>query len=315
MPSSHPFMNAVAFAALASMLFGTADFLGGLAARRVPALFVTLIASVAGFALLVPAAVTYGGSPSPADHSWSVAAGVLGGLGVTLLFHVLALGPVGTVAPIVAVCGVAMPALAGLVLGERPGVLPLAGMALAAVAILLVSGAHAEHGHAGDVVPHPRQGAAMARAGESTRAPASPARARASTLALSAVSGFGLGAFLVCLSRVSAEAGLWPLIVARLAGMAAVLVVILARRVPIRFGLESWGVSVASGFADSGANLLYLWIVRLHPLSIVGTIVSLSPATVVLLARVVLKERFHRRQIAGLALAAFAIVLMTAGRG
>ncbi|MEO5618431.1 MAG: DMT family transporter [Candidatus Eisenbacteria bacterium] len=300
-------MSAVAFAALASMMFGTADFLGGLASRRAPALLVTLIASVAGFALLVPAAASYGGTPSPIDYAWSVAAGVLGGLGVALLFHVLAIGPVGSVAPIVAVCGVAMPALAGLAFGERPGALPLAGIALATVAIVLVSRTEEEPAHSGGDPPPDKRAP--------SDAPAGPAHERASTLMLSAVAGFGLGAFLACLSRVPVGAGLWPLIVARLAGTAAVLAVILARRVPIRLGRESWGVSVASGFADSGANLIYLWIVRQHPLSIVGTIVSLSPATVVLLARVVLKERFHRRQIAGLALAALAIVLMTARRG
>ena len=41
---------------------------------------------------------------------------------------------------------------------------------------------------------------------------------------------------------------------------------------------------------------------------------SLSPATVVALARIVLHERFHLRQVVGLVLAAVAIVLMTAAK-
>ena len=75
------------------------------------------------------------------DYAWSVAGGVSGGLGVALLFHVLARGPVATAAPVVAVCGVAMPAIAGLAFGERPGALAIGGIVLAALAVGLVSAA------------------------------------------------------------------------------------------------------------------------------------------------------------------------------
>ncbi len=287
------------------MLFGTADFLGGLAARRLPALAVTLVASLAGFALLVPAAAAVGGAPSAADFAWSAAGGVLGGLGVALLFHVLAIGPVASVAPVVAVCGVAMPALSGLAFGERPGAAALAGVALAALAVALVSAA-GEGSHAAE---------AAGVAGSAGPGPAP--RARPATLLLSALSGFGLGGFLVCISRVPEASGLWPLVAARAAGTAAVALALFAtaaRASLARPEPRAWAVSAISGLTDATANLLYLWVVRQHPLSIVGTIVSLSPATVVLLARLVLKERFHRAQVAGLALAALAIVLMTLRR-
>jgi drug/metabolite transporter (DMT)-like permease len=276
----------VAWSALASMLFGGGDFLGGLGARRAPALLVTLLAMLVGFAVLVPAAMRVAGAPIATDFYWSGAGGVLGGLGVALLFRVLAAGPVGTVSPIVAVTGCAMPVIAGLSSGERPELAALFGIAAAVVAIVLVSGGPSG-GHA---------------------------RARTSTLALAAVSGVGLGGFLVCIARVAEAAGLWPLVVARAAGTASVVALLLGRREPIRFGRGTLAICAASGLLDSVANLLYFWIVKQGALSIVGTIVSLSPATVILLARLVLHERFHRRQIAGLALAALAIVLMTAGK-
>lgn len=276
----------VAWSVLASMVFGGADFLGGLGARRAPALLVTLCAMLVGFAILVPAAMRTPGVAGPADFAWSAGGGVLGGLGVALLFHVLAIGPVGTVSPIVAVTGVAMPVFAGLLWGERPGLAALAGIIAAGVAIVLVSGAPA----------------------------GGPARARASTLVLAGVAGAALGGFLVCISRVSGHAGLWPLVTARLAGTLSVLVVLLVRREPLRIDRGGLTICAASGFLDSVANLLYFWIVKQGALSIVGTIVSLSPATVVALARIVLHEHFHRRQITGLVLAAVAIVLMTAAK-
>ena len=277
----------VAWSVLASVVFGSADFLGGLGARRAPALLVTLCAMLVGFAILVPAALRAPGAPGPADFAWSAGGGVLGGLGVALLFHVLAIGPVGTVSPIVAVTGVAMPVFAGLLWGERPGLAALIGIVAAGVAIVLVSGAPA----------------------------GAHARARASTLALAGIAGAGLGAFLVCLSRVSEHAGLWPLVTARLAGTVSVLAILLVRREPFRIDRRAVTICAVSGVLDSTANLLYLWIVQQHALSIVGTIVSLSPATVVLLARLVLHEHFHRRQVIGLLLAAIAIVLMTAAKG
>lgn len=282
-------MTAVLLAVLASMMFGTGDFLGGFASRRAPALLVTLLAMLTGFGLLVPFAMFHAGHPEAPAWGWSIAAGVLGGLGVALLFHVLAVGPVATVSPVVAVCGVAMPAIAGLAWGERPGALALAGIAFAALAIVLVSGA----------------------AGEGDGGEKGHARARGSTVALAALSGCMLGGFLVGISRVPDSAGWWPLIIARLAGTVSVLTVLLARRVSLGAARTALVPSLFSGIADSAANVLYLWVVQQHPLSIVGTIVSLSPATVVTLARFVLHERFHRRQVAGLALAAFAIVLMT----
>lgn len=279
-------IGSVAWSVLASVVFGSADFLGGLGARRSPALLVTLCAMLVGFAVLVPAALRAGGLPSAPDFQWSVAGGVLGGLGVALLFHVFAVGPVGMVSPIVAVTGCAMPVLAGLLWGERPGGAALLGIVAAGVAIVLVSGAPSGG--------HPR--------------------ARLSTLMLAGVSGATLGGFLVCISRVSAAAGLWPLVVARAAGTVSVLAVLLARREPFRIDRNGFAICAASGVLDSIANLLYFWIVKQGALSIVGTIVSLSPATVVALARVVLHEHFHRRQVAGFVLAAVAIVLMTAAK-
>lgn len=279
-------MIAVALSALTSMMFGAGDFLGGFASRRAPALAVTLITMLVGFAVLVPAAWTAGGAPSPADYGWSGAAGALGGLGVALLFHVLAVGPVGAVSPVVAVCGVAVPVLAGLAWGERPGMLAIVGIVAAGVAIALVS----------------------ASPGAGKR------HARARVIALAALAGSMLGGFLVCISRIGQGAGLWPLVVARAAGTVMVGAVMLLQRTPPRADRRAVLLCATSAVLDSFANLLYFWIVKQHPLSIVGTIVSLSPATVVLLARLVLHEKFHRRQIAGLALAALAIVLMTAAK-
>jgi uncharacterized membrane protein len=61
---------------------------------------------------------------------------------------------------------------------------------------------------------------------------------------------------------------------------------------------------------DVTANALYLLAVRQGMLSVVATLSSLYPASTVLLAYLVLGERLRRVQVAGLAVAAIAVVLI-----
>ena len=95
--------------------------------------------------------------------------GVTGGIGVLLLYHALAGGIVSTAAPFISMIALTVPVVVGLSLGERPGALPLAGIALGVVAVALISA----HGEARSDVRN-----AGARAG---RAPRSPPRSRAAS--------------------------------------------------------------------------------------------------------------------------------------
>jgi drug/metabolite transporter (DMT)-like permease len=274
------------FAILSAALFGTADFLGGLSTRRAPALLVTLIVSVLGAAPVLALAPWLPGTPGVGDLLWGAAAGVCGASGVTLLYHVLARGPVGVVAPIAGVCGVAVPVLTGFALGERPTPAAIAGIALAALAVALVSAS---------------AGGGAAR------------RAERGVIVLAIVAGLGLGAFLVCLARVRESAGLMPLLSARGAGAIVAIAALLARRESFVVPPGARATAIACALVDGLANVLYLIVVRTHAVSIVGTIVSLAPALTIVLGRFVLHEHFHRKQLAGLALAAVAVVLLTAG--
>jgi len=280
----------IPLAVLASALFGTGDFLGGLAARRASALMVTLVVSVLGALPTVLLLGQFPGVPTGADLLWGVGSGVSGALGVTLLYHVLARGPVGVMAPIVAVCGVAVPVAAGLALGERPTWAAGFGMLLAAGAVLLVS-ASAPAG--GDGATRPR--------------------AERAVVLLAVLAGLGLGGFLVLLARVGPAAGLLPLVTARAAGAVTVLLVLLARREPLALPPAARVPAIAGALVDGVANVLYLLVVRSHAVSIVGTIVSLGPGFAVVLGHFVLRERFTRTQVLGLACAAVAIVLLTGG--
>jgi uncharacterized membrane protein len=133
-------------------------------------------------------------------------------------------------------------------------------------------------------------------------------------------SGLGFGALYVELGETSADAGLWPLFVARPVAVVATAVaaLLLAHRagqgpraiIPAR---SAWGFVAGAGVLDVTANAIYLAATNAGLLSIVAVLSSLYPAATVLLARVVLGERLHRVQVIGLILAAAGIAAMATG--
>jgi len=269
--------------ALASAAFyGAADFLGGIASRRAQTVVVTLVSQAAGLillALFIP--VLPSASPVRSDYLWGVASGFAGSAGVALLYRALAVGTMSIVAPITAVCAVAVPVLIAFALGERPGVLPVAGIAMAIVAIALVS-----------------RGESMNQSGPS----------RGILLAL--ISGVAVGLFFFCLERTGADAGLWPLIAGRLTSVPVFAVLTLAGRHSLRMPRGAARIAVSCGALDMLANALYLVATTYGPLSLVATLASLYPASTVLLARLTLGERLTPAQMAGVMCAILAVLFI-----
>jgi drug/metabolite transporter (DMT)-like permease len=275
--------SAYALAVLSAVSYGAADFLGGLATRRFAMYAVVVVSQLVGLILVVlalpllpPASAVAG------DFAWGAASGLAGGIGVALLYRGLAVGVMSVVAPVTAVCAVIIPLAVGTALGERPAALALLGVALALVAIVLVSQAGSE----------------TAGTRRSTGVP------------IAIASGIAIGIFLVCLERTGPAAGLWPLVAARIVSVGFLSGVALSRGEAIRPGPGSLPILVACGALDMLANTLYLLAVRDGPLGIVATLSSLYPASTVILARVVLQERLRPAQVGGVVCAAAAIVLI-----
>ena len=117
----------------------------------------------------------------------------------------------------------------------------------------------------------------------------------------------------MCLQRTGRSAGLWPLVPARVVSVSFFAVAGLLARQKLLPRSESRPIVIGGGALDMLANVLYLLAVRQGPLSIVATLTSLYPASTILLARVVLRERLRLVQQAGVACAALAIVLIVSG--
>jgi drug/metabolite transporter (DMT)-like permease len=277
-----------------AVLYGAADFTGGLTTRRAGTVPVVLVSQASGLVLLalmlplLPPA-----SPTRPDLLWGAAAGLTGGIGVALLYRALAIGTMAVVAPTTAVCAVAIPVVVSVLLGERPVPLAVAGIALGIVSIVLVSRQHT----AAEAEGH--------NPGTARRLPAGVGTALAS--------GVAIGFFFLSLAQTRSAAGMWPIVVARLVSVTLFGTLAIAGRHSVRMPATLAGLVILAGAIDMLANALYLLAAWQGPLSIVVTLSSLYPASTVLLARVVLGERLNSWQITGVGCALAAIVLIVSG--
>jgi drug/metabolite transporter (DMT)-like permease len=184
--------------------------------------------------------------------------------------------------------------IAAFTSGERPGVWAAAGIGVAIAAIVLVS----QQGDAGPADDPPFRGAR---------------RRWPRGLGLALLSGVAIGFFFLALARTGPAAGLWPLVAARAVSVALFVCLGIAAARSFRIDRRVLAVAVAGGALDMLANAFYIIASRGGPLSIVVTLSSLYPASTVVLARIVLRERLSRAQMVGIACALVAVVLIVSG--
>jgi drug/metabolite transporter (DMT)-like permease len=127
---------------------------------------------------------------------------------------------------------------------------------------------------------------------------------------LALLSGITVGVFFLSLARTSMSAGMWPLIAARISSISLFAVIALVAKRTLRMDRIATGTAALGGALDMAANAIYMTAARIGPLSIVVTLASLYPASTVILARLILKEHLSWTQLAGIACALLAVVLI-----
>jgi drug/metabolite transporter (DMT)-like permease len=275
----------VVLAAISALIWGAGDFCGGKATRRATALPVTVVAQLAGLPVVVlGVALISATSPRPSDVGWGALAGVAGFVGIVLLYRGLAAGAMAIFAPVTAVTAALVPLGAGLVLDDPPGTLALIGVCCAIIAIGLMSVQVAASGRQAVVTP------------------------RLLLLALAAGTMFGL--FFTVLGRAGDDAGMWPVLGVRVGSITFGLLLVARQRVSLRLDRPVLRWTATAGVFDITANALYLLAAQRGLLSVVAPIAALYPASTVLLALLVDRERLRPIQVAGLGLAATALVLV-----
>jgi drug/metabolite transporter (DMT)-like permease len=276
----------------AAATYGAADFVGGLVTRKAPVLAVVFLSQAIGtvpFLLSFP--LINDAAFSNESLGWGAAAGIGGAIGVILLYAGLAAGRMSVVAPITAVEAACVPVIFGLLRGERPGLLALAGILVAVLAVALISSATDPESD-DEIVTRGRLAPGVLHA-------------------LGA--GAAFGAFFIFLDVAGNDAGLWPLVGARIASLSLAGIAILVTSRSLRVRRETLPPIAAAGGLDFAANLFFLLATRRGLLSLVAVITSMYPASTVVLARFVLKERLSVSQLGGLACAAAGVVLIAFG--
>ena len=319
------------FALAAALLYGSADFLGGLATRHAHVLSVLLVSSTVGMAVTVGAALLAGGSPQAAGIAWGACAGAAGGVGFMFFYAGLAAGPMSVVAPLSALVSTVLPVVVALAQGERPGPRVYAGALVCVAAIALVSSGGTDapepaatpaadrectsgrpitrlNVHSRQVLDLPRP---SARLGEgSVVRPRTAARG----IGYGFVAGVAFGMFFLFIRNGGESGALWPVAVARAAGTLVVLAAAAGTRTgPVRWQQDGrvFLAALGAGVLDASANVCYVFATRAGLFALAVVLTSLYPGVTVLLARLVLGERMTWPRRAGLALAAAGILLVT----
>lgn len=277
-------MSAV-FAILSSVVWGTADFGGGIFSKRIAAIRVVAISQ---FGALLAMSIVFGGqllvsgTPSGTTWLWGAAAGAANALALCCLYAGLSAGTMGVVSPIASL-GAIVPVTIGLLTGDTLGLVVGIGLTLATAGAVLAAGPEFTGGV--------------------SRLPV--------LLAVCAAVGFGASLYFI---HAASAGGVIP----ALWVMRVVSVVELTLVWRLWPGAVDGGKSrrrdlpllFLVGCGDLAANALFGLASRHGEVSLISVLASLYPIATLLLARFVLHERMRVIQGAGVLVALLGVVLV-----
>jgi drug/metabolite transporter (DMT)-like permease len=280
--TSPPNLASATYALGAVACWGVSDFLGGHTAKRFNAFFLAGLGHLSGTIMVASLALSQHEVLPPMSHlRWAMAAGAAGGIGLAFFYRALAQGQMGIAAPVSAVLGAAIPTAFGMFTEGFPGALPVAGFILAGSGIWLIS--RTEDG------------------------------ARPKGLALASLSGLGFALFFIFIKQAGSGAALWIATGSRGASLIVTAAIVLLGRkfrpsYPMGFAL-----GLLAGCLDVSGTVLFIRASQLGRLDTAVVLTSLYPVVTVLLARVILKERFTVWKTIGMATALAAVPLIAHG--
>ena len=319
----------------AALLYGVADFMSGVAARRIPVLGATTINYAVASVVLTIVVVAVGGAWSTPAIVSGVVAGLLAAVGFLTFTAALAAGPISLMTPLIALLSSAVPVVVALVLGEQLEPIAWIAIVVAVVGSVLI--------------------------GVERRVSARELKPR--TLVFGVISGVGFGFATVALDAAPPDAGMVPVFLDTTVGFVLLLALVgLARALPVmqrvvgvldahpaepaprpteaaprlaepaphlaatpapgaaRLALDriraadprrrARVLAGAAGLFIGGANVLLMIALHAGSVAVVAVLVNLYPVATVLLAWIVLRERINAVQGTGIVLAVAASVML-----
>ncbi len=272
----------IIFALTSAIVWGSGDFAGGYATRRNSQFQVLAVSAFSGLVILIVAGFLWRETfPSARGMLWAMLGGISGALGIAAFYRALSMGHNASIAPTSAVIGAALPVVFSSFTEGLPAFTRLLGFGLAFAGIWLVSTASNSQGGV------TRQG-----------------------FLLACLAGLGFGGFFIFLGQVDRGKIFTPLVIARCLTLCTGLILIRLKRLPL-LSLTSNPPALLAGVLDAGGNLFYVLARQFTRLDIAAVLSSLYPASTVLLASLILKEKGSRSQWVGVLICLAAIILIT----
>ena len=285
-------MLTIALGFATSLVYGFADFFGGLATRKINAMVVTLVSGVSGLLFLLAISPWLGLQLDGSSIFWGTMAGLFAAVAVTALYASLAIGPIAILSPLGAIVSALVPMVFGMFFrGETfttVGIFALVGILIAVGLVGFVPG-------------------------EDVRLPS------AKGLILGLTAGASIGGILICVNQAPANSGITPIVFLR-GSSALVMAIILGALFLAKRNIsspeanaKSWKATMIAGVLDATANTMFLLAMRLGELTVVAVLIALYPLGTIVLARILLKEKIAKVQLAGVLLALSCSALLASG--
>lgn len=275
-------------AILSALVWGSGDFVGGLAVQRsmqacssASPFPVVLLASVSGAFLMWITGLLRGETMLTfSGILWSCGAGIFSALGIAALYKGLAKGSAALVAPTSGVIGAALPVIVGSFLEGLPGRLQLVGILIGLVGIWIVS------------------------------RPSERGDFEGMSLIHGATAGLGFGGFFVLIAQVGEGWIFLPLVVVKITALIFSGIILLLQGDPLP-RLSSNPPALLAGILDAGGNVFYLLATNYTTLSVAALLSSMYPVSTILLAITILRQRINRVQGLGIIFCILAVALIS----
>ncbi len=220
--------------------------------------------------------------PGPTTLVLAALAGIFAVAGILGLYTGLAVGRMGVVAPVTGVIAATLPVVVGFVGQGWPAPPVVVGIALALVAVVLVSGSTDPAG-------------------------------RPSGIQYALIGGVGLGLFNIAVGAFPEHLVAWPLAIIKAGTLIPIALLVVIGRRPWRIPRPVVPALLAVAVLDLAGNGLYILATQAGRLDVAATLSSLYPVTTVVLAVALLHERVTWSHLAGIIMAGVAIALIAGG--
>lgn len=278
-------MSSAMFGFLAAIAWGAADFIGGLAARKMSAFKVVAVGWIIGLVLMpLLALITKEAQLTPAQMGYCMIAGLLGSGGIVLFYFSLAKSKMSLVAPITGLLTGVIPVIIGFIIQGLPGALTLFGIVLALMAVLLISNEGAIYKGITikwDEIKYP------------------------------ILCGAAFGFYLFFMHKGSPSGVFWPMTFTHISGVLLILASVAVLKKDIKPKAPDLPYIISNFTFDLVGTIMFILASQTGRLDVASVLSSLYPGITILMAVIILRERMTKPQIFGVLLAMVAIALLS----